>query len=392
LLPWDNELSLLNHFTFKKAPQLMCFLCLLFASSLMLGTSWAQQTEDLKSIQQQIKEKQQQVAEQLKRAHKLQQELEYAEVSVAKTVKALTITERALADNKSQRTQLGKQQKEVQQQIALEQDGLAKLIKSAYMTGNYDFAKMLLNQQDAANFERTITYYQYLNNERRHKIDEFRVLIVELEQVNAQLATKQQELAQLQSEQKAQKAQLTKQQASRESTLANIRSAIESEAAKIEILQQNEKNLQDALVRAERESEKQNQTFSGLNGVKGKLLIPANGELLKMFGRIRQGQIKWKGIIIKGQVGSPVIAVHQGKVLYADWLRGFGLVTVIDHGEGFMSLYGHNQALLKQAGDIVTAGETIALLGQSGGQTNPNLYFEIRHKGQPVNPTSWLNL
>ncbi|WP_340677513.1 peptidoglycan DD-metalloendopeptidase family protein [Paraglaciecola sp.] len=357
-----------------------------------MGTSWAQQTEDLKSIQQQIKEKQQQVAEQLKRAHKLQQELEYAEVSVAKTVKALTITQRALADNKSQRTQLGKQQKEVQQQIAQQQDGLAKLIKSAYMTGNYDFAKMLLNQQDAANFERTITYYQYLNNERRHKIDEFRVLIVELEQVNAQLATKQQELAQLQSEQKAQKAQLTKQQANRESTLANIRSAIESDAAKIEILQQNEKNLQDALARAERESAKQNQIFSGLNGVKGKLLIPAKGELLKMFGRIRQGQIKWKGIIIKGQVGSPVIAVHQGKVLYADWLRGFGLVTVIDHGEGFMSLYGHNQALLKQAGDIVNAGETIALLGQSGGQTNPNLYFEIRHKGQPVNPTSWLNL
>ncbi len=367
-------------------------MCLLFASSLMMGTSWAQQTEDLKSIQQQIKEKQQQVAEQLKRAHKLQQELEYAEVSVAKTVKALTITQRALADNKSQRTQLGKQQKEVQQQIAQQQDGLAKLIKSAYMTGNYDFAKMLLNQQDAANFERTITYYQYLNNERRHKIDEFRVLIVELEQVNAQLATKQQELAQLQSEQKAQKAQLTKQQANRESTLANIRSAIESDAAKIEILQQNEKNLQDALARAERESAKQNQIFSGLNGVKGKLLIPAKGELLKMFGRIRQGQIKWKGIIIKGQVGSPVIAVHQGKVLYADWLRGFGLVTVIDHGEGFMSLYGHNQALLKQAGDIVNAGETIALLGQSGGQTNPNLYFEIRHKGQPVNPTSWLNL
>ena len=260
------------------------------------------------------------------------------------------------------------------------------------MTGNYDFAKMLLNQQDAANFERTITYYQYLNNERRHKIDEFRVLIVELEQVNAQLASKQQELAQLQAEQKNQQAQLTKQQASRESTLANIRSAIESDAAKIEILQQNEKNLQDALVRAQRESEKQNQTFGGLNAVKGKLLMPANGELLKMFGRIRQGQVKWKGIIIRGQVGSPIIAVHQGKVLYADWLRGFGLVTVIDHGEGFMSLYGHNQALLKQAGDIVAAGETIALLGQSGGQTNPNLYFEIRHKGQPVNPTSWLNL
>ncbi|KXI28409.1 peptidase M23 [Paraglaciecola hydrolytica] len=364
----------------------------MFCSCWLNNVSWAQQAQDLQSIQQQIKEKQQQVAEQIKSAKKLQQELEYAEVSVAKTVKALSVTENSLAENKTQRKQLGKQQQDVQQKIAQQQEGLAKLIKSAYMTGNYDFAKMLLNQQDAANFERTITYYQYLNNERRHKIDEFRVLISELEEVNAQLASKQQELAQLQSEQKEQKAQLVKQQASRETTLANIRSAIESDEAKIEILQQNEKNLQDALAKAQRDSEKQNQTFSGLSRVKGKLLIPAEGELMRMFGRIRQGQIKWKGIVIKGQIGSPVIAVYQGKVLYADWLRGFGLVTVIDHGDGFMSLYGHNQALLKQAGDIVEAGETVALLGQSGGQTNPNLYFEIRHKGQPVNPTAWLNL
>ena len=367
-------------------------MALLFCSCWLNNVSWAQQAQDLQSIQQQIKEKQQQVAEQIKSAKKLQQELEYAEVSVAKTVKALSVTENSLAENKTQRKQLGKQQQDVQQKIAQQQEGLAKLIKSAYMTGNYDFAKMLLNQQDAANFERTITYYQYLNNERRHKIDEFRVLITELEEVNAQLASKQQELAQLQSEQKEQKAQLVKQQASRETTLANIRSAIESDEAKIEILQQNEKNLQDALAKAQRDSEKQNQTFSGLSRVKGKLLIPAEGELMRMFGRIRQGQIKWKGIVIKGQIGSPVIAVYQGKVLYADWLRGFGLVTVIDHGDGFMSLYGHNQALLKQAGDIVEAGETVALLGQSGGQTNPNLYFEIRHKGQPVNPTAWLNL
>ena len=365
----------------------MLLFIVLFAAS-----SRAQQAEDLQIIQQQIKEKQQQIKAQLKQAQKLQQELEYAEVSIAKTVKALNTTEAALADNKKQQTQLNKKQKNVQQQISQQQDGLAKLIKSAYMTGNYDFAKMLLNQQDAANFERTITYYQYLNNERRHKIDEFRQLVTELEQVNTQLADKQGELTQLLAEQKTQKSQLDSQQASRESTLASIRSAIESDEAKIEILQQNEKNLQEALARAEQEAAQQNQTFDGLSGVKGKLLVPAKGKLLKMFGRTRQGQVKWKGIMINGEVGSPVVAVHQGKVLYADWLRGFGLVTVIDHGDGFMSLYGHNQALLRQAGDIVGAGETVALLGQSGGQSTPNLYFEIRHKGQPVNPTSWLNL
>lgn len=352
----------------------------------------SQDLQDLETIQNQIKAKKQQVAEQLKQAKRLQDELERSEVNIATAVKALNKTQAALLTNGKQRQELGDKQQNVQSQIAQQQEGLAKLIKSAYMTGNYDFAKMLLNQQDAANFERTITYYQYLNTERRTKIDEFRVLIAELQSLNLALEKKQDELRSLQSEQNAQQIQLTKQKAAREDTLVNIRNTIESEEAKIEILQQNEKSLQEALAKAQREAQKQQQVFSGLNKQKGRLLRPAAGELLRMFGRIRQGQIKWKGIIIKGQSGSPVVAVHQGKVLYADWLRGFGLVTVLDHGDGYMSLYGHNQALLKQAGEIVEAGETIALLGQSGGQTYPNLYFEIRHKGQPVNPTTWLKL
>jgi septal ring factor EnvC (AmiA/AmiB activator) len=378
----------------SKAPLKRCF-CLLLLALLLSPESKGQQREDLEVIQNQIKAKKEQVAEQLKEAKKLQGELERSEVNVAIAVKGLNKTLAALSANASQSKELKTKRQNVQSQIGQQQEGLAKLIKSAYMTGNYDFAKMLLNQEDAANFERTITYYQYLNNERRAKIDAFRQLVSELELLNIELEKKQTELRTLQSEQTAQQTQLNKQKAAREATLVNIRNAIESDEAKIEILQQNEKNLQEALVKAQREAqreaEKQKQTFSGLSKEKGRLLRPAQGELLSMFGRIRQGQIKWKGIIIKGQIGSPIIAVYQGKVLYADWLRGFGLVTVVDHGDGYMSLYGHNQALLKQAGDSVDAGETIALLGQSGGQSYPNLYFEIRHKGQPINPTSWLN-
>lgn len=376
----------------KKAPITWCFLCLFFTLSLTTMGIGAQDAQELEIIQQQIKIKKEQIVQQIEQAQTLQKELERAEVNIAKTVKALNKTEVALVNNTEQRKSLNQQQKTVQTQLNQQQQGLAKLIKSAYMTGNYDFAKMLLNQQDAANFERTITYYQYLNQERRAKIDEFRALVTELKQVTSKLETKQQELIELQSEQKAQQTLLTQQQAGRESTLSAIRSAIESDEAKVEILQQNEKSLLQALAKAQRESEKQNISLDGLTQIKGKLLMPAKGELRKMFGRIRQGQVKWKGIIIYGKVGSPIVAVHQGKVLYADWLRGFGLVTVLDHGDGFMSLYGHNQALLKQAGESVEAGETIALLGQSGGQTKPNLYFEIRHKGQPINPTSWLKL
>ena len=101
--------------------------------------------------------------------------------------------------------------------------------------------------------------------------------------------------------------------------------------------------------------------------------------------------MSWKGIVIDGAEGDPVNSIAPGKVLYADWLRGFGLVAIVDHGEGYMSVYGHNQALLKQAGDDVRRGERIALVGRSGGQEYPNLYFEIRHKGKALNPSAWLD-
>lgn len=366
----------------------MCILCsVVFVSSLK-----AQEQADLASIQQQIKNKQVQINQQLEAAKKLQDNLKMVELQIAKSAKKLNETEISLHDNQKQLSQLRKQQKDYLASLDKQKAGLAKQIRSAYMTGNYDFAKMLLNQQDAANFERTITYYQYLNKARKSQIDSFNLLVLDLQNVNAKLIDNQNELKQLLDKQQKQQQTLEVNQSERQRTLIAMRNAIESEEAKIAQLQINEKNLMSALTRAQQQANKQDVTLSGLSALKGSLLKPAEGQLRKMFGRFRQGQIKWKGIVINGTAGNTVIAIHHAKVLYSDWLRGFGLVTVLDHGDGFMSLYGHNQALLKQAGDAVQAGEAIALLGQSGGQNRPNLYFEIRHKGRPINPVSWLRL
>jgi septal ring factor EnvC (AmiA/AmiB activator) len=352
----------------------------------------AQEQSDLESIQQQIKNKQAQIGEQLEVAKKLQDNLKVVELQIAKSAKELNKTEISLDNNQQQLSVLRKQQKGYLTSLGQQKSVLAKQIRSAYMTGNYDFAKMLLNQQDAANFERTITYYQYLNKARKSQIDSFNLLVKELQKVNAKLIDNQSELEQLKGNQLQQQQALKAKQTERETTLIAMQSAIESEEAKIAQLQINEKNLLEALTRAQQQVDQQDVTLSGLSALKGRLLMPAEGNLRKMFGRFRQGQIKWKGIVINGTAGDSVVAIHHAKVLYSDWLRGFGLVTVLDHGDGFMSLYGHNQALLKQAGEAVQAGEAIALLGQSGGQSRPNLYFEIRHKGRPINPVKWLKL
>jgi septal ring factor EnvC (AmiA/AmiB activator) len=372
----------------------------MLCSVIFVSNATAQKQSDLENIQQQIKNKQTQIYQQLEVAKKLQDNLKIVELQIAQSATKLNKTQVALENNQQQLSVLRKQQKGYLASLDKQKTVLAKQIRSAYMTGNYDFAKMLLNQQDAANFERTITYYQYLNKARKSQIDSFNLLVKDLQKVNAKLIDNQSELEQLKGKQIEQQQALKVNQIERESTLVAMQTAIESEEAKIAQLQINEKNLLEALSRAlaraqqqaDKQNDQQNIILRGLSALKGRLLMPAQGNLRKMFGRFRQGQIKWKGVVINGTAGDSVVAIHHAKVLYSDWLRGFGLVTVLDHGDGFMSLYGHNQALLKQAGESVQAGEAIALLGQSGGQSRPNLYFEIRHKGKPINPVSWLKL
>ena len=376
------------------------FLLVMLCSVIFVSHATAQKQSDLENIQQQIKNKQTQIYQQLEVAKKLQDNLKIVELQIAQSATKLNKTQVALENNQQQLSVLRKQQKGYLASLDKQKTVLAKQIRSAYMTGNYDFAKMLLNQQDAANFERTITYYQYLNKARKSQIDSFNLLVKDLQKVNAKLIDNQSELEQLKGKQIRQQQALKVNQIERESTLVAMQTAIESEEAKIAQLQINEKNLLEALSRAlaraqqqaDKQNDQQNIILRGLSALKGRLLMPAQGNLRKMFGRFRQGQIKWKGVVINGTAGDSVVAIHHAKVLYSDWLRGFGLVTVLDHGDGFMSLYGHNQALLKQAGESVQAGEAIALLGQSGGQSRPNLYFEIRHKGKPINPVSWLKL
>ncbi|BCV63212.1 hypothetical protein TUM17386_28830 [Shewanella algae] len=134
---------------------------------------------------------------------------------------------------------------------------------------------------------------------------------------------------------------------------------------------------------------KRDGSIYGLTKSRGSLNWPTKGRIKNSFGSQRSGNVRWKGVMLSAPEGQSISAVAAGKVIYADWLRGFGMVLVVDHGKGFMSLYGHAQALLKDAGDTVKAGEAVALVGRSGGQTEPGLYFEIRHKGQAVDPANY---
>jgi len=364
----------------------------MLVASLLMGfacLAQEQTEEQLKQVQQELKQKQQQLKQQLKSVKALEQELKQAEVSISTSARQLRSTRKQQQNNQQEQKKLKQQKQDLTQKLAQQKSLLANQLKTAYTSGHHDYAKMLFNQKDAGKLERSLVYYQYLNRARQRQISGFTQMAQELEQVSLELDRKQQELTALEQTQIQQRQTLQRQQKQRQNTVANLNKKINSQAAQIEQLQFSEQNLKQVIEQAQQLAT-QTVTLNGLKSVRGKLPKPAKGRMRKLFGSRRQGQIKWKGVLFNGNEGSPVSAIHQGKIIFADWLKGFGLVTVIDHGKGYMSLYGHNQALLKQAGDTVTQGEQIALVGQSGGQTRPALYFEIRYKGKPVNPSRWL--
>mgnify|MGYP001157002751 CR=1 FL=1 len=353
------------------------------------------QKEKLAELQAELRARQQVLENNRASAQELENVLKASELEIAKVAKALSSTRQSLKNIEQEQAKLEEEQEGLKTAIRKQQSLLSSQLKSAFMAGHYDYAKMLFYQDDARNFERVITYYQYVAKARQKEIESFRGNVARLEEVNAELSEKALSLAALKDEQEGQRAVLITRQDDRKATLKKINKTIASENQRIASLQADEKALKDAIeaarIAAERAAREAEVSMDGLAKLKGKLAAPVKGRIRNLFGSRRQGQVSWKGIVIDGAEGDPVNSIAPGKVLYADWLRGFGLVAIVDHGEGYMSVYGHNQALLKQAGDDVRQGERIALVGRSGGQEYPNLYFEIRHKGKALNPSSWLD-
>ena len=353
------------------------------------------QREKLAELQAELRARQQVLENSKASAQELEDVLKASELEIAKVAKALALTKQSLNDVEQEQSQLQAEQSELKTAIRKQQSLLSSQLKSAFMAGHYDYAKMLFYQDDARTFERVITYYQYVAKARLKEIESFRGNVARLEEVNEALEEKALALVNLQKDQENQRAVLITRQDDRKTTLKKINQTIASENQKIASLQADEKALKDAIeaarLAAERAAREAKISLDGLAKLKGKLKAPVDGRIRNLFGNRRQGQVRWKGIIIDGAEGDPVNSIAPGKVLYADWLRGFGLVSIIDHGDGYMSVYGHNQALLKQVGDEVRSGERIALVGRSGGQEYPNLYFEIRHKGKALNPRTWFN-
>lgn len=300
--------------------------------------------------------------------------------------------------------------------------------RAAYQSGRQEYLKLLLNQQNPEKFSRTLTYYDYLSEARFEQVERFNETLRQLANVESDIAAQQASLAEKQDGLKQRRAQLAEVRKERQQTLARLDKDLSSRDRKLKARQQEQaqfervlKTIEETLARQAREAEQRRErelalareeqsrraasgqtsgplvssagsSFGGpFANAKGKLPWPVDGRLVASYGTPRGGdaRTKWDGVLIGADIGTQVRAVHGGRVVFADWLRGAGLLVILDHGNGYLSLYGHNQSLLRDAGEVVKAGDPIATVGNSGGQEAAALYFAIRQQGRPSDPALW---
>lgn len=353
----------------------------------------------------------------------LQKELDSAEESKSEAADALRQSERAISNinrrlheiSAAQRQlgqtleQLQQQTRQEQQQLESHQALLEKLLLQRYLYGQQTPLQVLLNQQDPNQLARQLSYYAYLSRARAEAIGGLRHNLQQLDSLAHLTGQKSAELKRLQADQATNKQQLLAEQNARKSLLARISKNIRTQRKEIGRLQRDEKRLTRLVERLGRIASplpgKRGGTLSNqqlpdvaLFGIpfqqlKGRLRLPVRGELTNRFGSPREDSgALWRGLFLRAVAGEEVKAVAGGRVVFADWLRGFGNLMIIDHGGSYMSLYGNNETLFKQVGDTVRPGDTVAAVGNSGGNPESGLYFELRYQSKPFDPLQWAAL
>ncbi len=288
-----------------------------------------------------------------------------------------------------------------------ERDQLDALLFQQYLGNEQNYLRALLNQQNPNQTARDMYYYRQLSKARTEKINSLRYNLNQLQTLTQSVRKKKEKINTLQTEYSHQNKKLAQEKLKHKTILAHVSKEIAQQQNEISKLEQDEnriaklveeinkllkqKDNKDALYNT-RIPDATNQNIA-FNALKGKLNLPVRGKLVNRFGGQRSGRhIKWKGLFISSPGGNDVKAIAKGRVVFADWLRGFGNLLIIDHSHDYMSLYGNNEALLKQVGDIVRSGDTIATVGNSGGNPDFGLYFELRHKGKAFDQLTWIKI
>ncbi len=365
---------------------------LLVSAPLHAGEREAKKAE-LKQLRDRIAVLQQQLQKVRGQYDSLRNELRRTERRIGKLSGNIRRLGKELGERNRHLKQLQREERKLQKSVAEQRGFLAGQVRAAYAMGRQEYLKILLNQQSPSTVGRVVTYYDYLNKARSERIDKLSRTINKLERVRDEVETEAKRLKRLRDQRASEKTKLEKSRRERKLVVNKLRREINSKDQRLSGMRQDEAQLKE-LIRALSDALSDIPAEPGnrkpFASLKGKMKWPTSGPILYSYGSPRPlGKLRWNGVMIGAKQGQEVKAVSRGRIAFADWLRGYGLLIIIDHGDGYMSLYGHNRSLFKEAGDWVEAGEPIASVGDSGGVDQVGLYFEIRKDGHPTNPVRW---
>lgn len=403
--------------------------------AMLFNASWCYAEKKSEQPKQALSELQQQLEALKKELDQAQEEhkdaadaLKESEVAISGADKKLYEISKQQVDNKKELAKLDAESKSTNQALSQEQKLLSGQLYQQYIHGQQSYVQMILQSERPSEVARDLHYFSYVAKARADLINKMQNNLNKIKRLNELTASKLQEITDLKQKQLNEKRILEAQKKEKSKVVNSLSQQIAEQRGQIKKLSRDEKRLSQLVSRLARIIPKSkpvskpvpnkpsvstvvkntpstnvavnnenlpSDNFSGANfaALKGKLRLPVRGAVSNRFGSARQDSgVSWKGLFIKASEGAEVKAVATGRVVFADWLRGFGNLIIIDHGDGYMSLYGNNQSVLKQAGEVVKGGDTIASVGNTGGNESNGLYYELRNQSRPFDPMTWSSL
>ena len=369
-------------------------LCWLVLAVLLCNTAQAApppSKAELEALKNRISELSKAQAKELRERDSVQADLREAELRISRLAREKRDLEKREAEAKSQLRTLEKEQAALAKDKRTQVEWLARTVRASYQSGRQERLKLLLNQEQPDQIARLMRYQEYYQRARTDRLAAVKSELVELQAISERVANARQLLLDKRSELQRHANKLKDAQQKRQQSLTALNQSLNSRGSNINQLKSDQQRLAKLLQDMRRSFDDIPADLGGkpFGKLAGKLPWPLPGRITTGYNSRREGALRWQGVILGAPGGTAVRAIHPGRVVFADWLRGYGLLTIVDHGDGYLSLYGYNQALLREVGEWVSAGDSLALAGNSGGNMASGLYFEIRHRGKAVNPTRW---
>jgi septal ring factor EnvC (AmiA/AmiB activator) len=362
----------------------------LLISQASYAESYTDKQLELTALNEQIKDLKENIGENKEELSVVQQELARYDIAIGKHAKEVSQLGESLSQEQQRLAQLHSSQRQLQQQLESQKKVLSAQLQAAYRLGRHEYLTLLLTQEDPTALDRVLNYLGYLNTARHEVIIKLKQNLHEYAAIESSIQEKTNSVVALKDNANKQQQMLLLSKSARESVLKKLEDKLSTQASKLSELQSNRQLLEGVITKLQIQNRNLPTNDIPFSKWQGRLPWPIEGKLASRFSTEEDGDNHSTGIVIAAAQGQPVRALYSGKVIFADWLTGYGLLIIVQHDNHYMSLYGRNQSLYKKEGETVNAGEMLSTIGNSGGYSGSGLYFEIRHDGHPVNPEFWL--